>query len=431
MRLAEQIKTSGLMRPGVNVVPALLVLVALLAFKGVAETQSATVSLGKPKTLFNWDTDHCVTFDLPDAMAQAIRNYKGEIVLQASNPSPQLYFFFGNNFKSLKKDCNPVMTAGDNHQDPSAFKPSQWIGPMYTEDGKTIHALVHNEFNGTPETAPSYCFQNGVWCYYDSLTYAVSNDGGHTFTQPTSPNHLIASFPKKQDFTKYYNVTAPGVFPHVGYHVPMGIVKGKDGYYYAMVMSTQSYDSSAAAYDLDSGHCLMRTQDLSDPKSWRFWRNGKFKFKAPNPYVEGESGKFCDFVDPESLRGATGRLVYSAYFEKYMLVGLDLRNDANGNLDCGVFYWLSDDLLEWSEPQKIMNTRFGFNDCGYGPEVPIVAYVSIIDHKDKSLSFENVGKKAYLYYSTFGAEGGWVFDPVLGAYLDQDLVRRRIKFKKQ
>ena len=63
-------------------------------------------------------------------------------------------------------------------------------------------------------------------------------------------------------------------------HGPAGH-PGNDGYYYAIVQ-VWNYSAQVAASAwgrehggfLQSGNCVIRTRDLTDPGSWRGWRNG-------------------------------------------------------------------------------------------------------------------------------------------------------------
>lgn len=66
---------------------------------------------------------------------------------------------------------------------------------MYRE-GNTIHALVHNEYH---DPVAQFC-RPGVSnpsnpCWYNAITYAVSTDGGKTFSQPPAPDHVVAALP--------------------------------------------------------------------------------------------------------------------------------------------------------------------------------------------------------------------------------------------
>ena len=46
----------------------------------------------------------------------------------------------------------------------------------YTEDGETVYALIHNEYQGHQH--PGYCPQNDyVACWDNSITLGISRDG--------------------------------------------------------------------------------------------------------------------------------------------------------------------------------------------------------------------------------------------------------------
>ena len=77
----------------------------------------------------------------------------------------------------------------------------------------------------------------------------------------------------------------------------------------------------------------------------------------------------------------------------------------------GFYYSLSDDLVHWSAPIRIMDTR-AWGDVG-----ELRLYPSLLDPASSSRNFETTGRSPWLYFTRF--HGGF-------GSLDRDLVRVRI-----
>jgi len=86
----------------------------------------------------------------------------------------------------------------------------------------------------------------------------------------------------------------------------------------------------------------------------------------------------------------------------------------------GVYFRTSEDLINWSSPELIIDSAswtIGFaNDF----ETPFEAYPSILDPASDSMSFDTVGETAYVYFTRINS-----YDP-----LDFDLLRTPIRFEK-
>ena len=113
--------------------------------------------------------------------------------------------------------------------DPGMFNDVEWIGATYTEDGQTIYAIIHNEYEGW--THPGQC-STPFWsasCWYNGLTLAVSTDAGNSYGHPLAPPlHHIAGTPWQY---------VPDRGPRGIFH-PSSVLKRGDGYYYAIVQRT-------------------------------------------------------------------------------------------------------------------------------------------------------------------------------------------------
>jgi hypothetical protein len=106
--------------------------------------------------------------------------------------------------------------------------------------------LIHHEYHGW-EHSSDCPPPNHFPCWFNSITKAVSTDGGDAFRDIVAPpDHLVATLPER------FRVGAgtSGVFE------PSNIIK-KDGYKYSF-MRIDEFDSDQKRI------CFMRTNDLSD-----------------------------------------------------------------------------------------------------------------------------------------------------------------------
>jgi hypothetical protein len=87
--------------------------------------------------------------------------------------------------------------------------------------------------------------------------------------------------------------------------------------------------------------------------------------------------------------------------------------DPLGNYVCGIGYSLSPDFINWTRT-RLIQPRYipGFPPCASPNGTGAVAFVSVIDHNDVTINFEQPGATPYIYYTLFN-------DP----FLNRDLVR--------
>jgi hypothetical protein len=177
--------------------------------------------------------------------------------------------------------------------------------------------------------------------------------------------------------------------------VPSNIVRAEDGYYYSLFESVPY--KFQARFEL----CVMRTDTLGDPASWRAWDGAGFNLRMTSPYVTGASAPLC-----AGLRNynPAGHLTYNTYLQRYMQVAVH-QQWINGRYVCGIFFALSSDLIHWSERQLLAEAIAPWDTCDTDPqglgvlEPVLVAYPSIIDHADTTINFEQAGRMPYLYYT--------------------------------
>lgn len=123
------------------------------------------------------------------------------------------------------------------------------------------------------------------------------------------------------------------------------ILNAKDNFYYAAIWNRNQVGLQAP------GICMMRTNNLMDPSSWRAWNGKEYSVTFASPYTmapDDASKHVCTVTNlpvGNIERGcAPAGLVWSAYLEKFVVT-----------LGCGSdFKWAtSDDLITWSDPELL------------------------------------------------------------------------------
>jgi hypothetical protein len=353
-----------------------------------------TVS-GPPVTVFDWTTDKCEDIDIPDLPVRAFRDAAGNVQLLAAHYVNRR--FIGSDLDHLTHPCAVVLGSAYN-ADPATYADHEWIAATYTPDGTTVYALIHDEYHGWEH--PGQCTSgpgNEFNCWYNAITLAVSSNAGATYVDQPAPR-LVASLP----FKYVHDEGAEGVF------TPSNIVRNpNDGYYYSLAYLN--------IRNTHFGRCLIRTNNLADPGSWRAWSGMQsFDFAFGDPYGPNPPSPTapCEPVpsfDPLDLQPDS--LLYSTVARQWILVGQALE---------GAYFTLSSDLITWSPPQLFMPKQVTWNyKCG---DPDPIAYPTLIDPTSTSRNFETVGETAYLYFTQFHYSN-------CRMTLDRDLVRVAIDIR--
>ncbi len=350
---------------------------------------------GPTEVVYDWSADRCASDDVSDMPLRPFVDADGNV--QANRSWPVDRRFMGTDLNSIRPLCDIILTSGYD-RDPAHYNYQLWMQAYYTEDGKTIHAILHNEHN---------CQDFGdEFCWYQNMTYAVSTDGGATFQQPAPPANFVAGLPYKYE-------PGVGVYGLIG---GSNIIKGKDNAYYMLALN-KAYKKS------EQYTCLLRTENLSDPSSWRAWDGSGFNMRFVNPYVEKDfkpEEHVCPAVDggTYNLSSIFESLTYNTYLDRYIAVSATT-SGIDGIPVSGIYYSTSKDLIHW-EPKKLL-AKMGLGGQG-GPGTPDgVGYVVLLDPNSTSRNFETSGKTAYIYYTRQNYTSGI-------ASLDFDLVRFSVEF---
>jgi len=354
---------------------------------------------GPEEVVFDWTTDQCDMEDIPDMPARAFRDADGKVQLIATHYSGRR--MIGDDLNSVTRDCRVIMSS-DKDPDPSKYNDREWLASLYTLDGETIYALIHNEYQGHQHPGMSIT-GDYLKNWYNSITYAKSDDKGESYSHAAAPGHLVASLP-------YRYVPEEG---------PSGIALGsniihnpEDDYYYVLL---HVFQETTQISDVS----IMRTRTLNDPQSWRAWNGTEFAIAFVNPYTDTPDDP-AQYV-PQPVVATGGSLTFNTYLGKYIVVGAGMMYDfRDQTLREGFVFALSDDLIHWSPPELIMEVRLPYPSRPWTDER--LAYPSLIDPGDASRNFEMTGQEPYLYYTRFHpcTEENWC--------LNRDLVRAPIRF---
>ena len=190
--------------------------------------------------------------------------------------------------------------------------------------------------------------------------------------------------------------------------------KADDGFYYNF-FNVSEYQTQ------EQWVCLMRTDDLSQPGSWRFWNGSSFEGQFANPYtseISNPSDHICAPIDRDAIGHALNdSITYNTYLDRYVLVGISADSLDNREV-WGFYYSFSDDLVHWTDRKLLLEMALPWTVEFPGSDISHL-YPSLLDPASPSLNFETTGKTAYLYFTrnNFGH-----------ASLDRDLVRVPVEF---
>jgi len=358
---------------------------------------------GQEQVVFDWSTDRCENQNIPDLPARAFRGANDQVQLMISDNNN--YRMTGPDLNSLKIDCSPVMKSGF-FADPAMYADNEWIASPYTEDGQTVYALVHNEYWG--HTHPGKCPQQQYFpCWDNSITLALSTDGGATYSHALPPPaHLVARLPFPYE---------AGAGPE-GARNPSNILKAQDGYFYSF-FNVSMYRTQ------EQWVCAMRTDDLSDPASWRYWDGSAFEGQFVDPHLNppaDPASHVCAALEWDNIgAGLNESLTYNSYLKRYVLVGLSADTPA-GREVWGIYHSFSDDLVHWTRRKLLVEMVLPWT-AGHNDDV-MYLYPSLLDPLSDSRNFETTGKTAYLYYTRHHHGQG---------SLDRDLIRVAVEFFPQ
>jgi hypothetical protein len=338
--------------------------------------------VGDGVVIFSSDGQRCSKNDIPDSPLRAFRKSDGSIVALSTHYENRR--LLGPTLMELHHDCTVVYQGSDN-SDPAGFDNKTWVASTWTNDGRTIAALGHNEYHA--DRFPGRCrFKSEAECWYNAIVLLQSSNGGETFKRAT-PEPVAA--PPLQE--------AASQGRSVGYFNPSNIVSDK-GYYFVLV------NQSGIGPEKSGGRCLFRTSDPALLSNWSFFDGHNFVASAGSPYDGGRPHPPC-----QAARGFHGVLGSIARLRGTdLFVGFTIDDGA-------VEAVFSHDLLNWSGNQAVMrSSSYWSKTCDGGHRYN---YVSVLDNESPGRNFDSIGGEASLFIVRAGCN----------VTMSRDLVRYQVK----
>jgi hypothetical protein len=364
-----------------------LVRVWLFVFCSWNSTMAAAIAISADEPadehiVYNWYTDRCVRSDIPDAPARAFRDDRGQVHLIATHEDNRS--LVGSDFGHLRHSCS-VIYQGRHSDDPSRFNDRQWLTSFTTINGRDIFAIVHNEFQGNRRR--TMCRSGKyMFCWYNSLNFAVSHDGGYSFREPAWPENLIATLP----YTYAGDIGHP-----VGYFQPTNIVRKNELFY--VMFHAEAYGAQRW------GECLAATSDPSDPRSWRAWDGVGFNVEFVEPYsrhLPHPDAHVCQPVGVDRFYDV-GSLAYDPTSYLFVLLSFIANGEGSRQAPPGAYFATSPDLVTWSASRLILSAKMLDRDT---KETDIkYGFYSMIDEASPSHDFSEINSSAalFMYYVKF------------------------------
>lgn len=325
--------------------------------------------------------DACEQRDVPDTPARAWRGADGTVSVVASHAVNRR--MVGPSLDEVRPDC-AVIYRGAGRDQPEEHDDRSWISATYTLDGTIIHALLHNEFHGQhrPALCPAGSYRS---CWRNSITAAVSTDGGGSFRF----GGLVAGLP--------YRYRGDAGRP-TGIFGTSNIV-AHDGRYYVFVWA-DGLDAQKR------GACLLRTERPGEAQGWRAFDGAAFTIRFADPDREDVSDParhVCEPVAPQVLTSTVRSVVWHAASKRWIaMLSMAYRAAPTAPPTVGIWWTSSADLLRWTAPRLLWATPLLTHlDCGR-PEA--VYYPALLDPWSDSRNFETVGERAYLYVMRLNLE---------------------------
>jgi hypothetical protein len=361
---------------------------ALIAFAPFDRARAAETDLrlsleGKPELVYDVKRDGCTPNDIPDVNARAFHAADGSVTLTA------LHFvnraLRGPDLDHLKIDCTVVLNSRQS-PDPAKYDGRRFITALWSDDGKTVAALVHNEYHA--DQFPRRClFEGDLPCWYNTILAFRSDDAGRTFVAG-SPL-VVAGAPFRQEVEQGR---------HRGFFNPSNIF-ANGAYKYAFI-STTGWDGQPY------GACLFRNADPLNSNGWRALDGKGFSIRYNDPYKGNSLPRACAPIAPFGF--PVGAVVRHRASGMFVAIWEAPKNESDRPVD-GFYTATSRDLLTWSRPRLLLAGKTMMGPAcaadGSGRDGSLIAYPSILDAKSGSRNFDEVGDEAWLYYAGVKVEG--------------------------
>jgi hypothetical protein len=363
-----------------SVARAIGLMLALHVVPAEAEQAGITGRLvGQPQVVFDTRTQSCEAIDIPDSSARAFRDNHGMVHLFASHYITRA--MVGTTLDNVTHRCEIVYKSQMN-PDPASYSDFDWLGSFHTIDGTHVFALVHNEYHGWAH--PGMCLYKAPprvagHCWWNTIGFMTSDNGGYSFTQQTAPGNLVASPAVKYDPANIVGAT--------GYYAPTNIVH-HDGHYYSLI-------GAWSAPHQKSGACLIRTENLASAASWRAWSGHAFDVNFEDPYRPKRPTQSPASCAPVYL-GFAQSLVEFRDSGQFLVT--EYTRDARYGPP-GLYLASSTDLIHWARPTLVVTTE-ALTKAFTGGHWKF-DYFSLIDPDSTDRNFQTVASRPYVYFTRY------------------------------
>jgi hypothetical protein len=356
--------------------------------------QAVDLGSANEHQLFSWERSPCQQYLIPDAPARVFRRSDGKLVMYATHFYN--WSLEGPSFSSLHTDCHIVLPSPGYE---SGDVGKLWIEATWSEDGRNVAALVSQDLSGfieksgcDPTTAPGHCWLN-------TITSARSADMGENYSLD-GPGKVAA-------ISDSYDPQETG---RSGFFTTSNIVK-MDNSFYVLIFGQDQHKQPA-------GNCLFRSNDITNPGSWRAWDGQGFSLAMSMgrdaPYSP------CSIVGAGVLRSEVRSLNYITKSKKWVATYLArLKLPGDSQEIPGVYVAYSFDLIHWAAVQRILKAP---TDARLDKTDFFIAYPAIIDPSSQSANFATIdsGRVYIIYTKRFVKRNGGTYNRQLN-YVETNL----------
>jgi len=325
------------------------------------------------------DTLHkCGIIDVPDIPPRIYQdtNQIFHMIVGSTN----YHIMEGPSMINLNRSCTMAWNETGN-PNPAYFAANEFLDSTVAFPNGTVYTLIHTEFPGNDY---ANCSSRGYpYCWTVTIGLGVSYDWGHTWNHiRPPPNHLVASVPYGYNQSQIAS----------GWGDPSNILfNPTDNYYYAAIWNRNQVGLQAP------GVCIIRTNILSDPTSWRGWGGSTYNISFVSPYTMEpgtESDHVCTVTNLPNC--PLGSMVWSTYLNLYV-----------ATMDCSLqsgdqFYLAtSTNLIEWSTLLPL----YGKKDlpANVSATVTSMSYPVFLDPTvTNDINFNNITDIPYLFWVSIG-----------------------------
>jgi len=296
----------------------------------------------------------------------------------------------GPDLFNITRSCSISYNMTGN-SDPSMFAGNEFLDSTVVFSNGTVVALSHTEYPGDKyNNCPGPHYPH---CWTVTTGLMISYDFGTTWQHAKPPpSHLVAAVPYAYNATQLAR----------GWGDPTNIVEASDGFYYVAMWNRNQVGLQAP------GVCMMRTESLLEPSSWRGWNGTSYGTTFVSPYHRSNDPHWnpaqhlCKVLDVDAsvlnpTKCSPFGLVWSTSLKLYLMSWSCLSD--------GPFYMTSSsDLIHWSTPQRFYEKSM--LSPSISRHVTSIHYPSLIDPRApllyKDPNYSTITSEPYLFWVSFG-----------------------------